>query len=122
MNEDYKILVAPDHPTPLALKTHTSDPVPFMIYTHKVGKAENQEKYYREHYSQDYADETYACDYGYDAFFAEFFLLSFWLIVFLFFRFLFVVLYFGRKTKTTAWHTAKKTQKRRVFLMRRAQS
>ena len=35
---DYKIMILPDHPTPLALKTHTSDPVPFMIYrsTHKV--------------------------------------------------------------------------------------
>lgn len=31
-NEDYSILVMPDHPTPLALKTHTSDPVPFIIY------------------------------------------------------------------------------------------
>ena len=30
--EDYKILVCPDHPTPLALKTHTNDAVPFMIY------------------------------------------------------------------------------------------
>ena len=30
--EAYRILVLPDHPTPLALRTHTSDPVPFMIY------------------------------------------------------------------------------------------
>lgn len=30
--EDYKILVLPDHPTPLSLRTHTSDPVPFLIY------------------------------------------------------------------------------------------
>ena len=30
--EDYRILVMPDHPTPLALRTHTSDPVPFMLY------------------------------------------------------------------------------------------
>lgn len=29
---EYKILVMPDHPTPLDIKTHTSDPVPFMIY------------------------------------------------------------------------------------------
>ena len=28
----YKILIMPDHPTPLDIKTHTSDPVPFMIY------------------------------------------------------------------------------------------
>jgi len=30
--EDYTIMIMPDHPTPIALKTHTSDPVPFMIY------------------------------------------------------------------------------------------
>lgn len=30
--DDYKIMVLPDHPTPIALKTHTSDPVPFVIY------------------------------------------------------------------------------------------
>ena len=28
----YKVLVLPDHPTPLSLRTHTSDPVPFIIY------------------------------------------------------------------------------------------
>ena len=26
------MLVLPDHPTPLALRTHTRDAVPFMIY------------------------------------------------------------------------------------------
>ena len=41
MNEDYKILIAPDHPTPLSLKTHTSDPVPFVIYAHKAGEDQN---------------------------------------------------------------------------------
>ena len=30
--DDYKIMILPDHPTPLALKTHVSDPVPFLIY------------------------------------------------------------------------------------------
>ena len=29
---EYKILVIPDHPTPLRLRTHTRDPVPYMIY------------------------------------------------------------------------------------------
>ncbi|MDF2614059.1 MAG: putative homoserine kinase [Clostridia bacterium] len=29
---EYKMLVVPDHPTPLRLRTHTGDPVPFMIY------------------------------------------------------------------------------------------
>lgn len=29
---EYRVLCAPDHPTPVALMTHTSDPVPFVIY------------------------------------------------------------------------------------------
>lgn len=29
---EYRILCTPDHPTPLRLMTHTSDPVPFIIY------------------------------------------------------------------------------------------
>ncbi len=30
--EDYSIMVLPDHPTPLRLRTHTSNPVPYLIY------------------------------------------------------------------------------------------
>lgn len=30
--ENIKILICPDHPTPLALKTHTNAPVPYLIY------------------------------------------------------------------------------------------
>ena len=30
--EDYKVMILPDHATPLSLKTHTNDPIPFMIY------------------------------------------------------------------------------------------
>jgi len=29
----YKIMVLPDHPTPLKLMTHTSEPVPFAVYS-----------------------------------------------------------------------------------------
>jgi 2,3-bisphosphoglycerate-independent phosphoglycerate mutase len=29
---EYRILCTPDHPTPLRLMTHTSDPVPFILY------------------------------------------------------------------------------------------
>lgn len=29
---DYKIMILPDHPTPLSLRTHTNDPVPYLIY------------------------------------------------------------------------------------------
>ena len=31
-NEDFAMLIMPDHPTPIATKTHSSDPVPFLIY------------------------------------------------------------------------------------------
>lgn len=30
--EDYRLLVMPDHPTPICIRTHSSDPVPFMLY------------------------------------------------------------------------------------------
>ncbi len=30
--EPYRVLVLPDHPTPLALRTHSSDPVPFLLF------------------------------------------------------------------------------------------
>ena len=29
---DYRILVLPDHPTPICMRTHTSDPVPYVLY------------------------------------------------------------------------------------------
>lgn len=31
LGEPWRILVLPDHPTPLRLRTHTSDPVPFAM-------------------------------------------------------------------------------------------
>jgi 2,3-bisphosphoglycerate-independent phosphoglycerate mutase len=31
-NGDFKVLIMPDHPTPLCTKTHASDPVPFVLY------------------------------------------------------------------------------------------
>lgn len=31
--EPFKIMVLPDHPTPIALRTHSMEPVPFMIYS-----------------------------------------------------------------------------------------
>ena len=29
---DYRMLVLPDHPTPIVLRTHSSDPVPYMLF------------------------------------------------------------------------------------------
>lgn len=34
--EDYRILIMPDHPTPIATKTHSAEPVPFMIYDSSI--------------------------------------------------------------------------------------
>lgn len=36
--DEYRVLVLPDHPTPLSLRTHTSEPVPFILYdrTHEI--------------------------------------------------------------------------------------
>ena len=33
--EDFKIMILPDHPTPICMRTHTITPVPFMIYSSK---------------------------------------------------------------------------------------
>jgi len=30
--EDFRMIVLPDHPTPIAIRTHTADPVPYMLY------------------------------------------------------------------------------------------
>ena len=30
--EDYRLLVMPDHPTPIAVRTHTSNPVPYLLF------------------------------------------------------------------------------------------
>lgn len=56
--EDFKIMVLPDHPTPIVLRTHSMEPVPFFIYSSKDDKEgvdrfneENCEKtgFYLEH-------------------------------------------------------------------------
>lgn len=40
--EDYRLLILPDHPTPLRIRTHTSNPVPYLLYdsTHEQKKRE----------------------------------------------------------------------------------
>ena len=30
--ENYRLMILPDHPTPICVRTHTSEPVPYMIY------------------------------------------------------------------------------------------
>lgn len=48
---DYRILILPDHPTPVSIRTHTAAPVPFMIYDSTNSN----------HYT-DYYDEAHAAD------------------------------------------------------------
>ncbi len=45
--EDYKLMILPDHPTPIATKTHASDPVPYLIY-HKKGERQGVDTFTEE--------------------------------------------------------------------------
>lgn len=36
--EDYSISILPDHPTPIPIKTHVKDPVPYAMFSTKGGK------------------------------------------------------------------------------------
>jgi 2,3-bisphosphoglycerate-independent phosphoglycerate mutase len=44
---DYRMLIMPDHPTPIHLRTHTGNPVPFMLYD-STKKLENSWEYTEE--------------------------------------------------------------------------
>jgi len=45
--EDYRILVLPDHPTPIRTRTHSSGPVPYLLYDSRK-KLGGQETYSEE--------------------------------------------------------------------------
>lgn len=38
MGEDYRVLILPDHPTPIVTRTHASDPVPYLLYDSSAEK------------------------------------------------------------------------------------
>lgn len=42
---DYRILILPDHATPLAEMTHTRDPVPFLFYEPNIGSSDSGLKF-----------------------------------------------------------------------------
>lgn len=42
--DEYAISILPDHPTPIPIKTHVKDPVPFAMYSSK-GSSDSVEKY-----------------------------------------------------------------------------
>ena len=37
---DFRMLIMPDHPTPICCRTHTSDPIPYMLYDSTAPKNE----------------------------------------------------------------------------------
>ena len=41
--EDYRMLILPDHPTPIRIRTHSSGPVPYLLYDNRktLGTQEN---------------------------------------------------------------------------------
>ncbi len=50
--DDYTIIIMPDHPTPIKFRTHTSDPVPFLIYSSKAMKKPAASKYHAASFSE----------------------------------------------------------------------
>ena len=42
--EPYRMLILPDHPTPVSVRTHTADPVPYLLYD-SAGKEEHTWNY-----------------------------------------------------------------------------
>ena len=58
--EEFRMLITPDHPTPISIRTHSSDPIPYMIYdsTKELDKSWNyNEKEAKE--SGKYIEEGY---------------------------------------------------------------
>lgn len=49
---DYRLMVLPDHPTPVAIKTHCDDPVPFFIYDSRKPDVVNSEAVYTEAFTR----------------------------------------------------------------------
>ena len=40
---DYRLMVLPDHPTPIRVRTHTADSVPYMLYDSTAPLAGNRD-------------------------------------------------------------------------------
>ena len=59
---DYKILVMSDHPTPIDIRTHINEPVPFAIYSSADESVKNDDFVYTENSastSDEYVSEGY---------------------------------------------------------------
>lgn len=48
IDEEYTIAVLPDHPTPIDIKTHTRNPVPFAIYSTSIETPDETQVYSEE--------------------------------------------------------------------------
>ncbi len=46
--EDYRMVILPDHPTPISVRTHTSDPVPYLLYDSSDRDSEPRGHHYNE--------------------------------------------------------------------------
>ncbi len=44
-NEDFNMLIMPDHPTPLNIMTHTSNPIPYILFKSNEEKTSNVTSY-----------------------------------------------------------------------------
>jgi 2,3-bisphosphoglycerate-independent phosphoglycerate mutase len=54
---DYTLLLMPDHPTPISLKTHTDDPVPFCLFK-STGIPEKYKDKHTDTYNENSASST----------------------------------------------------------------
>ncbi|MBN1497220.1 MAG: cofactor-independent phosphoglycerate mutase [Spirochaetes bacterium] len=55
---DCTVLVMPDHPTPLSIRTHTSDPVPFCIHSSRGWKGTGLERFHAPAFTEKSAAST----------------------------------------------------------------
>lgn len=58
--EHYRLLVMPDHPTPIAKRTHTSDAVPFLLYDNLI-----EQKKLARYCEREAAESGVYCAHGY---------------------------------------------------------
>ncbi len=47
-DDAYRILVLPDHKTPIRIRTHSSDPVPFVLYDSSLDKEPEEDRKFHE--------------------------------------------------------------------------
>lgn len=46
--EEFRLLILPDHPTPIQLRTHTEDPVPYLLYDSRKEQEKDGDARYTE--------------------------------------------------------------------------